>query len=113
MPCDQKHTPNCHFLDLLSVRDNIFSASKNERLNLTQEQMLICSLHLIDGHSQKTIARWLRMDRRTVIRILQRSIEQEPRLKKLLQPVKRPRILLFSQLKHQDRSSGPFNPDDI
>ena len=67
-------------------------------LNLTPRQTRVCVLHLLEGRSQREIARWMGLTERAVRKALAQSLAKAPRLDRLRQPIPRVRPVPLSQL---------------
>jgi FixJ family two-component response regulator len=82
---------------------------------LSESELEICLLHLVDGHSQTQIAEWLDLTLRAVQKSVTLSVLKVPELRPLrtksLEKPTRPRIFQLSQLRPTER--GPFNADDL
>ena len=117
MTCATHHKPEVYVSSLSNMGITLFPKSDRtygQILNLTPREMEICSMHFVDGLSETTIAEWLKISVQGVRQCIARSIQREPRLRKLArQPLRFPKIRCFSELRQSDREAGPFNSDEL
>jgi hypothetical protein len=99
----------------------ILNQSSNVRRlleRLSPDEIEICIMHFVDGHSQTTIAEWFGGNLRTIQRIVATAVAKVPQLKplrtKTRKKPKKPRIVHLSQIENpRDRTRGPFNADEL
>lgn len=90
-----------------------FISSSLASLALTRREIEVASLHFVDGHDEPLIADWLGLTVQTVRQCIARCLARYPQLRAARRPVRRPKIIPFSQLQGRDRATGPFNADEL